>query len=650
MTFSWNFKKSNRTCTATQVAITSISDELFHITDSVFNLLVKVPFRSHYNPAMANLTKFTHLITIVFLFLITSKFAHSLDTISPKDIRPGMKGYGLTVFQGTTPEKFNVEVVSVVPNFLLRQDIILIRVDHPVTDNAGIIGGMSGSPIYINGKLAGALAYGWRFNKEPLAGVTPIDNMLDVLKRKSRHPSSPPSMLRKGAKVMGLNFDKLKRGPAPASGFFKFFKNRNDTDILPAKTPLTLGGFSPSASKILDETLSPFGIDPLIGGGSSGKIEGPTKFENGGSIGVQLIRGDMNATGIGTVTLVKGSDVLAFGHPMFNMGEGYFPVTTAHIHTVIASLARSNKLGSPLNVAGTLVQDRNACIAARTDWTSEMIPMTVNITDSRTKRKETYNVEIVSHPLLTPKFVDAALSNIITYAASDTEDVTAEIKGTMSISGRKDPLTLYDSGASRSGLGSMTRFLRPVAVIAAVMDNPFESVQVKKLSFDITLHFGLQYATVIGAYVTSENPTPGEIINVHVRLLKYDDEEKTLTVPIEIPLSAAEKTITIEAAGGDRVAPVMAVPRNLNDALDNVTRFYPSKSLVISVGVPGQGISMQGRILERLPASAVNTLKPSSGVDLSQPLKTELRKVTRTAYLVDGKESFKITVGPRRSK
>jgi hypothetical protein len=595
---------------------------------------------------MSNLTKPMHLITIAFVFLTFSPASSALDTIATTDIKPGMKGFGFTVFRGTTPEKFNVEVVSVVPNFLLRQDIILVRVDHPVTDNAGIIGGMSGSPVYIDGKLAGALAYGWRFNKEPLAGVTPIDNMLDVLKRK---PRRPPSLIRKNSTAMGLNLAKLKRGPVSASAFFKFFENQKSGDIIPARTPLTLGGFSPAASRILDEALSPFGIDPMVGGGSSGKGHGPTHFENGGSIGIQLIRGDMSATGIGTVTLVKGKNILGFGHPMFNMGEGHFPVTTAHIHTVIASLARSNKLGSPLNVAGSLVQDRTACVAARTDRSAEMIPMTVDITDSRTKRKERYSVELVSHPLLTPRFVDAALSNIITHAASDAEDVTAEIKGALTISGRRESFTLYDSGASRSGLGSMTRYLRPVAVIAAVMDNPFETVNVEKIDFDITLNFGLEYATIIGAYVTSENPKPGETINVHVKLLKYDDREKILTIPIEIPLLAAEKTISIEVAGGDSVTPFMAVPRNLDDALENTTRFYPSKSLVVSVGVPGQGISMQGRILERLPASAVNTLKPSSGVDLSQTLKTELRKVTPTAYLVDGKESFKITVGPRRS-
>ena len=608
-------------------------------------LLVKDPIRSHYISEMTNLLKSLILFTLGIALFSTSAASNTLQIITPKEIKQGMKGYGLTVFKGTKRERFAIEVISVVPNFMLKQDIILIKVDHPVTDKAGIIGGMSGSPIYIENRLAGALAYGWRFSKEPLAGVTPIQNMLDVLKLKQRRVTS---LNRKKNPVMGFFFQRQAK-PA-VSHFFRHFKDPDNAQIIPARTPLTLGGFSSSTTKLLTETLSEFGIEPLLGGGASGSKNGPRKFENGGSIGVQMIRGDMSATGIGTVTLVQGKNVLGFGHPMFNMGEGHFPVTNAEIHTVIASLARSNKLGTPLDVLGSLTQDRNACIAARTDQQAEMIPMTVGLTDSRTERKEKYQVEIASHSILTPRFVEAALSNIITHGASDTEDVTAEIRGNLYLKGRSEPVSLYDSGASRTGLQSVAPYFRPVAIVGAVMDNPFESVRIERLTFDITLHFGLEYATLVSAYVTAENPEPGEVINVHVRLIKYDDEEQHLTIPVRIPISSAEKTISVEVAGGDSVTPTMAVPRNLDDALKNVTRFFPPKSIVVSLNVPGQGISMRGRILKRLPASVVNTLKPKSGVDLVKSLKTELRKVTKTSYLVDGKESFKITVGPRRSR
>ncbi|MCP4680126.1 MAG: hypothetical protein GY854_32460, partial [Deltaproteobacteria bacterium] len=250
------------------------------------------------------------LVTALSALLILPRPAAALRTISTDEIKPGMKGYGLTVFKGTEPERFGVEVVAVVPNFMLRQNIILIRCDHPVTDKAGVIGGMSGSPIFIEDRLAGALAYGWRFNKDPLAGVTSIDDMLEVLKRKQRNTGL--DRLRRTSSAFQPRASKKPRVVASSSrDYFKLFDNPGESSIIPARTPLTLGGFLGPARTILEKALEKFGIDPVVGGGTSGKGDGPKKFVNGGAIGVQLIRGDMSATGIGTVTLVKGKNVLA---------------------------------------------------------------------------------------------------------------------------------------------------------------------------------------------------------------------------------------------------------------------------------------------------------------------------------------------------
>ncbi len=588
------------------------------------------------------------VLTVLSASLIVARPAAALRTISTDEIKPGMKGYGLTVFKGTEPERFGVEVVAVVPNFMLRQNIILIRCDHPVTDKAGVIGGMSGSPIFIEDRLAGALAYGWRFNKDPIAGVTSIDDMLEVLKRKQRNTGL--DRLRRTSSAFQPRARKMPKVVASSNrGYFNMFNDPGAGGIVPARTPLTLGGFLGPARAILEKALEKFGIDPVVGGGTSGKEDGPKKFVNGSAIGVQLIRGDMNATGIGTVTLVKGKNVLAFGHPMFNMGEGYLPVTTARIHTVIASLMRSNKLGSPLNVAGSLVQDRNACIVARTDRKATMIPMSVTISDDRSRRKDTYNVEVALHRLLSPRFIQAALVNIIYHAASDATDVTAELTGVMKVTGRP-PITLHDSGASRRGLAGLTRYFRPVGVVAGVLDNPFEEAAVESLEFDVKLHYGLEMSTIVGVYLTAERPEPGEVVNVNVRLRKYDASEQIMTVPLRIPKTAAGKRIQIEVAGGDYVTPVMPAPQNLDDLLANVARFYPPKSLVVGVNIPGEGVALRGRVIERLPASAINSLLPTVGHEQIARHRTALRKVTPTEFLVGGKETVSVTVGGLKNK
>ncbi|HUT77189.1 MAG TPA: hypothetical protein VM285_05860 [Polyangia bacterium] len=576
------------------------------------------------------------------------------ETIDPEDVRPGMKGHGLTVFRGTEPERFGVEVISVVPGFLLRQDLILIRIDHPVTDRAGVIGGMSGSPIYLEGRLAGALAYGWQFGKEPVAGVTPIRNMFAVRDRKARAVSGATQAAFGAASGAGVPRGLIgQRGLVPSSGppgGQSWSSAFDGFGIAPARTPVSLSGFAGGARELLAEALEPFGIEPVQGGGSGRGDRGPTGFVPGSAIGVQLIRGDMSATGIGTVTHVRGSSVLAFGHPMFNMGEGYMPVSTAEIHTVMASLARSNKIGSPLREAGSLIQDRQAAILARTDRRAPMIKVAIALRDDRGRRLDEFGLEVVSHRLLTPRFLQAALLSVINSAASDAEDVTAEVEGRIWIGGRAKPLVLADAGASRVGLASLTGYFRPIAVVGLVLGNSFEDARIERLEFDIRLHYGRQVASVIGAYLTGPEPMPGEVIAVHVRLQMYGGEERLVSVPIRIPDSAAGERIRIEVGGGDNIAPIMPLPQSLDDLLDNVQRFHPSESVVVSVDVPGEAVALRGRVLEQLPASAVTALKPAAGAEQIVSWRSDVRQVLPLPFLVTGRETIEVTVGNRRNR
>jgi len=594
----------------------------------------------------------TSQLVAIALFAALSAAAHAgpaaVKTISVGDVKPGMKGYGLTVFSGTEPEKFDVEVVAVVPNFLLKQSIILIRCSHPIVDKAGIIGGMSGSPIYLEGKLAGALAYGWHFQKEPLAGVTPIRDMLDVLGRTwrgdvRRTPFSMTAVLPPfdaASRHGRVAYETLHESVARDGGGFSF-----------SATPLSLSGFLGAARQMLEEVLAPFGMEATQGGGAGGAASGdPGSFKPGGSIGVQLIRGDMSATGIGTVTYVDGADVLAFGHPMFNMGEGALPVATAQIHTVIAAMSRSNKLGSPFAEHGALRQDRQAAISARTDARAPIIPMKVRVRDERSRRDASYAVEVVSHPLLTPRLVHAALVNIIMNAASDTEDVTADIEGTMRIAGRATPITLRDAGASREGLQPLASYFRPAGLVGAVIGNPFEDAVIESLDFDVRLRYGLEVSTVVAAYITAEAPSPGETISVQVKLRSYGGEERIVSFPLRVPSVPEGTAVTIEVGGGDAIVPPMAAPQSLEDVLANVQRFFPAKSIVVGTSVPRECIALRGRLIDQLPDSAAAALKPVLGADQVESYRAASFETYPTAHVVAGKESITFTVGPRRNR
>jgi len=574
--------------------------------------------------------------------LLLSLPVAALDTIDPADIRPGMKGYGLTVFAGTRIEKFDVEVVDVVPNFMLRQDIILIKCHHPVTDHAGVIGGMSGSPIYLGGKLAGALAYGWTFSRDALAGVTPISAMTDLLKRKVR---TLPRRPRTDATALLTDPLRWIREMA-ADTFFGKFAARPESRLVPSRNPISLSGFSGAARDMMEETLAPFGLDAVeSGGGGRGNDSGPDAFFPGAPIGVQLIRGDLSATGIGTVTAVDGNHVLAFGHPMFNMGEGNLPVTSAVIHTVVASLARSNKMGSPLKELGSLVQDRNAAIVARTDLRAATVPVSLVVRDGRSGRADTYRVEVAERQWLTGRLIHAALVQFVTHAASDVADMTVEVKGRVKIAGRA-PITLDDAGVSRSGLPPLVGGFRPASFVHAVLNNPFEDTAVDWVELDVTLHYGLDAATLSGLYLTSESPAAGDEINLHARLISFGGKETILTVPLRIPADAEGRKLKISAAGGGDARIPLPAPENLDDLINNLRRYHPARSLVVTVETEAESLTVRGNTLDDLPASAVSSLKPVAGDDQSGKFRAMRTDVIPTNLLISGQQSIQVT--PRK--
>src|SRR6185436_19254679 len=247
-----------------------------------------------------------------------------------------MKGYGLTVFEGTRPERFDVEVIDVLKNFRPRQDLILIKTKHPRLEVAKVVAGMSGSPIFLDNKMIGAYAYGWSFGSEPVAGVTPIDNMLEELQRPlpdqifgwplkpggKASPAHGPQAMNDAGRFRGARYDlkehahALAQRSAPAGAI----------TAAPVATPLLVGGMTNGAIALTRDLLSPLGIEPLqAGGGGAQDPSAPTRYENGGAIGVQLIRGDMSAMGLGTVTRVEGDKLVAFGHPMMEAGVTSLP-------------------------------------------------------------------------------------------------------------------------------------------------------------------------------------------------------------------------------------------------------------------------------------------------------------------------------------
>jgi len=293
------------------------------------------------------------------------------------DVKPGMKGYALTVFHGTKPEPFDIKVVAILKQFLPKQDVILIRAEDPRVEHSGIVSGMSGSPVYIDGKLVGAIAYAWAFAKEPLGGVTPIENMLAERSRPRRRSPDHPEIAQAD----------LPAEPGEARGLPTLAGGGTGTEprLVRASVPLSLSGFTARTFAELTDELRPVGLVPVQAGGGGGRgtsaaASGPGRVEPGSAIGVELVRGDMNMVGTGTVTWTDGQTILAFGHPMFGIGEVYLPMVDAEIHTFMPSMAQSFKMSSPLHEVGVLMQDRSSCIVGSMEAHTSMMPVEVRVT------------------------------------------------------------------------------------------------------------------------------------------------------------------------------------------------------------------------------------------------------------------------------
>lgn len=507
------------------------------------------------------------------------------ETLRPEQLTPGMKGYGLSVFQGTKPERFEVEIVGVLKNSFPKQDMILIKMNGANLEKHKVIAGMSGSPIYIDGKLIGALAYGWTFENDPLAGVTPIHNMLAEIDRKAE-PGAPVPVARSTSEA------------APR----------------PLLTPLALSGFSPRIIEQMAGEFASLGLLPVAGGGASGSgRHADAEFEPGGSIGVQLIRGDLDATAVGTVSYVdkKRGRILAFGHPFFQAGLIEAPASVAEVHVVMSSLQRSFKMASPLNEIGALVGDWQSCIVADTNVRAKMLPVTVRVANLGTGHRETYNMEVIENPVYTPRLVLSAVASVLEVASASSQETTLKMDLAATLADRTIRVTntYYNSSGTLINPGA---FLP----LQQIFITPFGQPKVKRIEINVTATLARQTADIKRAYFDKSQVERGEKALLHVVLKPFGQPELTKIIPITVPAATdMMRELMIIVMGGNSAPPDVAAPDNLDDHLNAIEKRRAATELVALLPSAGQGLQYRGRLLKNLPPSALGVLGDDAGRD-----------------------------------
>jgi hypothetical protein len=413
-----------------------------------------------------------------------------------EDLRPGMKGTARTVFSGSGTEEFGVEILGVLPGFPgPRQSAIIAKLSGDNIARTSVFAGMSGSPVYIDGKIVGAIAFSFPFSKEPIAGITPIKQMIDLFNRGSENPNKPKEP-RPVSFAQLASVDWKPELPKPAvSGVPLVAPVSTGSPLLPLlgqqmvpiATPLVFGGISQETLAMFAPQLMASGVLPVSGAGGSAAITplaevNENTFPPGSSISVQLVRGDYSLAAAGTVTMRDGDRIYAFGHPLLSLGASDMPMSESSVVTVIPNAANSFKLAVPGRMVGSISQDRASGIYGLLRQAPKMIPVKVNLHTSR-DRTESFSYEVANDTFLTPLLLNITLFNTITSSERALGDSTISIQGEIRVKGHeaiKIDRRFSSNNAPIMAAGSVA------APVSSLLTSGFDDVQLDGITLDIS--------------------------------------------------------------------------------------------------------------------------------------------------------------------
>ena len=570
------------------------------------------------------------------------------------EVQRGMTGYGLTVFEGREIERFDVEILGILENIAPDQSLILARVDSEVIRESGVIAGMSGSPIYIDGRVIGALAYSWTFSKAPIAGITPIEEMLGI-ESHSRTASPVGPIVKTSASDL---FGALASNDIEA--MTTIFEK-----MIPARSSFA-GGATPlaiplSTSMFESETIERFGsyleaanflpVPTGTTGGGTGASAPTRDLAPGDAFSAVLVDGDFSLAATGTVTYVNGTDIYGFGHPFLHMGSINFPIAEAEVVTVLPSLASSFKLSNKGKIVGALTQDRQPGVYGKMGQVAEMVPLRFSlVSDSGEKH---YDLRAVRHPALFPLILAMTADSIVTIGQKGGGERTVVMDAEIRLHGR-DPIRLTEGWAGADAKQAIPMYLGIVS--AYLISNEFDETELEGI--DITLHHQDEpkIATILNASV--ENPVdgkfrPGDRVKVRTLLKPFRGEPFERTMEIDLPESLKAGPLFLFVGSGSVLTRldfmlVPPSPRSLTQVIDVIERLRPSTNLGMSAYVPGEGVISGGVYLPELPATMhLVTVEEKSEIGGASVKYHPVRHVEEgTDYVIAGAHRIDLKIEP----
>jgi hypothetical protein len=502
------------------------------------------------------------------------------------EVRAGMHGIGKTVFQGDRIEEFQVEILGVLPNAGPKESVILAKLSGGPLERTGVMQGMSGSPVYIDGKLLGAVAMAFPFSKDPIAAIRPIEDMVRV----TQIPANPRDITRRpDVQTIADALQQGSFGVGLASA-----ERPSDSKLINIATPLALGGFTQRAIDAFAPQLRALGLEPCqaisgggnAAGGGSEPFGDPKRIQPGSMISVQLMQGDMNVGADGTVTYVDGDQIYAFGHRFLAMGSTGLPFSRSEVLTLLPNVNTSFKISSPKELMGVISQDRDTAVSGRFGQRASMLPLDITVHRDG-KVFETYRMNMVSDALLTPMLLQMAVYSALDATERSSGAATLAVRGSIELTDRQS-IRLNDVYAADTSVAQAAA-MSTATPVAYVLRSGFDSLKLKSIHLDIDA-IEKKHTLEIAEVVPSVHEVrPGETLSLAVQLTADDGADETRTAVYQVPFGAPAGPLFFTVADGAQTSltelkfALTSEPRTPEQVLSLIGRLHDNDKAYVRV-------------------------------------------------------------------
>jgi SpoIVB peptidase S55. len=602
------------------------------------------------------------LLTIFVIFVAALGVSGQSSTafMPVSAVKEGMRGTARTVFNGTDSEEFNVEILGVVPGAVgPKQDMIVGRISGGKADRTGVFAGMSGSPVYIDGKLIGAISYSFPFSKEPMCGITPIEQMISIFEQQPLPAKAGEPRSLSFAEMASTEWlpmpGKSSVGNDPMvamSSSGSMLSAVAGQSFRPIGTPMTFNGISAKVLEMFAPQLAQAGLYPVAAAGGSAAI-GPMKTADattlvgGDSVSMQMTRGDVSMAASGTVTFRDGDKIYAFGHPFLSLGSSDLPMSESSVVTVVPNVNNSFKLAVPESMVGTMTQDRATGVFGKLGQAPKMIPVKITLETSRGQR-EMLSFEVAKDTFLTPLLVNIGIANVLLAQERGLGDSMIAVDGEIKISNNETiNVNRRFAGSQATGMaaGSIA------APVSLLFRNGFEGSEVESISVVLRSADGNRTAALERIAVDRTTVKPGETLQIQAFARTNTGKTLVQNIPLTIPADTPAGSFSIVIGDGASIERASAiqqfVPRTMSELVKTMNSLKLADRLYSQMFRTSTGAIIGSSEMSDLPPSMLATLnndRASGGVKPAARTVIGETEIAPADFIIAGQQTLTIEI------